>query len=402
MADSVSGTPIFRAGLIFVLCFGCMGSKTLTKDYGGSTGTSLNGTGVFYDLLQGLGHQMARTGQFTPTLMERADVIVFFQRSPEGIPREVESWFQTWLSMREGRVVLFVGREFDASVHFWDDVLHPSEATATDAQLSPLAQVQYNESLARLQELGSVSIAPHHSRYPFAGENELSSPVVNAEADKTATLAPSPTKGAHLYLRHHANPEPPGKTEGASQPATGDPPKSPARFRTDTIESSDAPGEVLLRVRGAPMVMSKQVGRGKAIIVANGSFLLNYSLINHEHRMLALNLAEQLGARRNVWFVEDSRIASAAGMAGLKFPNPLAFLFVSPINWVVIHWLLVGAAYLLYKSPIFGRPQSPVESQLHRFSSHLKAYGKLLQQTRDKDYALTLIENYRANVKRGG
>ena len=124
--------------------------------------------------------------------------------------------------------------------------------------------------------------------------------------------------------------------------------------------------------------------------------------MNHEHRKLAARLVNECGSAGKVAFVESY----AGGPPVLdKEPaddasSPLAFMDVWPLNAIIIHLTVLGIIFCLARSPIFGRPRElPPESSAD-FGKHVAALGDLLARTKDQQYALARLQQYRELAKR--
>jgi hypothetical protein len=137
---------------------------------------------------------------------------------------------------------------------------------------------------------------------------------------------------------------------------------------------------------------------GQIIVVANGSFTLNYPLINHEHRKLAGKLIDASStADDRVLFVE-----SQAGGPPIRDkekatspPTSLELLKVWPLNAILLHIAVLGLVLLLSRATIFGRPRELPGETTADFGRHVAALGKLLAATKDRNYAQTRLSQYR-------
>jgi hypothetical protein len=124
--------------------------------------------------------------------------------------------------------------------------------------------------------------------------------------------------------------------------------------------------EVLLQSDDAPLVTritQDDWNGGQIIVIANGSFTLNYPLVNHEHRKLAARLIEaSSSADDRVVFIE-----SDAGGPPIRDkekatspPTSLELLKVWPLNAILLHIAVLGLVLLLARAPIFGHVICPV------------------------------------------
>ena len=145
------------------------------------------------------------------------------------------------------------------------------------------------------------------------------------------------------------------------------------------------------------LVSEEQTEGGRRILVVNGSFLLNFPLVNHEHRKLAAKLIDSLPApNQRVVFLESS-----AGGPPIRdddrVPEPTVWeLFnVWPTNWILLHLAALGVIFCFVRWPIFGRPRDLKTSGRSDFGHHIDALADLLQRTHERAYATKQIDNYR-------
>jgi hypothetical protein len=161
--------------------------------------------------------------------------------------------------------------------------------------------------------------------------------------------------------------------------------------------------ELLLRSDEDVLVSRQGIGRSGLIVVANGSFLLNLQLVNHEHRKLAGHLIDEIGPpRKDVVFLQSfaggprirEQDPSAAAPSGLEMFN------VWPTNWILLHLALVGIVFCFARLPIFGRPLEPEPAGLADFGKHIEAVGQWLARSRDYQYAAKRLAHYQQVKKK--
>jgi hypothetical protein len=136
--------------------------------------------------------------------------------------------------------------------------------------------------------------------------------------------------------------------------------------------------------------------------VANGSFLLNLPLVNHEHRKLAGQLIEEVGPpQQNVVFLEsrwrDPPILEEE--PSTKLPTGMEIFHEWPANWILLQLSIVGILFCFWRFPIFGRPLTPRPEAISDFGKHIQALGELLQQSQDRAYATTRILHYQQTTR---
>jgi hypothetical protein len=189
------------------------------------------------------------------------------------------------------------------------------------------------------------------------------------------------------------------------------------------------------------LVGRRDVGQSQLLLVSNGSFLLNATLVNHEHRKLAGKLIDAIGpGGRDVVFLESGQLKldqptspnPAVNPSPVPFippsdensvqrpreedadrgppirraepapdaPNGLDFLLVWPTNWILLHFAMIGILYCFWKLPIFGLPRAEDAAGLSDFGRHVDAVAALLRRTADRRYALSRVQHYQQIVKK--
>ena len=167
------------------------------------------------------------------------------------------------------------------------------------------------------------------------------------------------------------------------------PDSSGERYRVEQLLSVDEKPFVT-RLR-APEWPGSQV-----ILISNGSFLLNFPLVNSEHRKLAGRLVSQCQQGLCV-FLEtgpggpriDNRESREPGLTGFEV------LTVWPISPIVIHLVALGLLACFLMFPIFGNPRTLAEEDASDFGEHVQALGDLLYRVNDKTHARRQINAYR-------
>ena len=139
-------------------------------------------------------------------------------------------------------------------------------------------------------------------------------------------------------------------------------------------------------------------GEGQVIVLANGSWVLNYPLVNHEHRKLAARLVNECGDPGKVAFVE-----SDPGGPGVLEREPTSGEEPwppYPLNAILVHLVVLGIVFCLARFPIFGRPRELPSEPAADFGKHVAALGQLLARSRDRHYAQSRLAQYRQIAER--
>jgi hypothetical protein len=397
-------SPILALSLIFLT--GCHDIDTAYgQREGPGAAKSVNGTAVLGEMFEKTGHRVYSWRALSPRLRDRADCIVWF---PDDFrpPRErVRLWLEDWLRHGKDRTLIYVGRDFDAAPWYWEHIL----ADATPEQKS-LLQDRF--------ETAQAVYAAERRLMPKSEDCEWFT-VESSPAERKANWLERLAKKATFDL--HPKPRQVKSLEGDPAWLDGvDAAKTDISLLSRITPPEDA--DVLLRSGEDVLVSRQQFGNGRLIVVANGSFLLNVPLVNHEHRKLAGKLIDAIGPPgKTVVFLESraSRLPTRArvGPPGFGYgkhadrddeeppirendpaastPTGLEIFGVWPTNWILLHLAAVGVIFCFSRWPIFGRPRTPETPSRSDFGRHVDALAELLKRTRDRVYAMDRIVNYR-------
>jgi hypothetical protein len=353
----------------FLLLFaGC--SRDLDTIYGQRQGigasASVNGTAVLGELFQQAGHHVFSWSVLSPHLKTQADCIVWFPNDFEPPTENVRAWLENWLNARPRRTLIYVGRDFDAAPWYWKHVLPgapPEQKTLlqnrlTEAEEEFAFQRQFKpktEDAKDLEEDGWFAINDRAKRREVRTLDAGS--VWRRDID--ASRLEIELNGRMIL------------------------PKSARK---------------LLASKGDAIVGVEKIGKSKLILVANGSFLLNLPLVNHEHRKLAAKLIDMAGpAGKTVAFLE-----SYAGGPSIRDEDPTAKassgleIFNSwPTNWILIHLAVLGIIFCFSRWPIFGLAREEKTASEADFGRHIDALADMLERSGDRNDARKRVANFK-------
>jgi hypothetical protein len=298
----------------------------------------------------------------TPRLRQQADCIVWFPNDFSPPSPAVCDWLEHWLREQPGRTLIYVGRDFDAAVWYWEQMLPsaPPDQKAEFQRRRNETRKLFNSDLRRLTapedcDWFTVKPSQHREVTTLKGDPKW---VEGVDASKL-----------EIELNHRMVPS------GGAQ----------------TLE-------VLLESKGDMLVASRRLDQSQLIVVANGSFLLNLPLVNHEHRKLAGRLIEAVGPpRQTVVFLESypgGPMIFEADPASAP-PSALAIFNIWPTNWILLHLAAAGILFCFYRFPIFGRPREPEPEGTSDFGRHIEALGKLLERSGERETAAARLAQYR-------
>ena len=400
-ASRFSGMLLFAslAGAIALIALGAAFAgrrdEQLSSVYGRRRGQeglpSVNGTAILAELFKKAGHRVSLRSRFSPRL-DDFDVVVWFPDDFKPPTKEQRNFLAGWLqggATNRPRTLVYVGRDYDAAVDYWDEW----------RQLASEAPVRTADEVLRRQSEARASHENARSEMPEEGYAQWFTAKRDGRLKQIDTLegpwaAGIDAEEADLHL------------EGQLAVPEEDEVKADDDPIPEQIEVLLGSGDDALVTRLKNDIAVDGWGNGQVIVVANGSFLLNYALINAEHRKLAARLVSECGKAGPVAFVESG----AGGPPVLEKepaggpPTALDMLKVWPLNAILLHLAALGIVFCLARSPIFGRPrelggESPVD-----FGKHVAALGQLLARTRDRNYAQARLAQYQqaTAAERGG
>jgi hypothetical protein len=308
-------------------------------------------------------------------LRERADTIVWFPSDLEKPSDEAIDWLQNWLLEEPGRTLIYVGRDFDAEPGYWKKVSPGAPTHLASEFATRQSNAQGNFTITR------QALKPSEDWSWFTLEGTLKQRDVRTLDGASRWLAGvDPTK---VEIELHGRLIPP----------------------EDRFTDID---EVLLESEGDALVWSEKfwnIGWGEGqhsqlIVVANGSFLLNLQLVNHEHRKLAAALVREIGHKQHVVFLE------AAGNPDIsdkdpqpRLPTAAQMLGIAPFNRILLHLAVVGIIFCFSRWPIFGRPREEPPAPLSDFGEHVSSLGQLLALAGNRELALARVQHYQQSQR---
>jgi hypothetical protein len=358
-------TSVGFVALVFLLA-GC--SHQIEGKYGERSGAeawdSVNGTAVLGKMFEQAGHRVSSWESLSPRLTQKADCIVWFPDDFEPPDPKVREWLEDWLATGSDRTLIYVGRDFDAEPWYWQHVLPdaPDDKAQSIRDRLQTTQQSYESGREKLPESKDCGW--------FTVEGKLPLRQVRSLKGDPAWLDGVDASKLEIELRSRLSP-----------------PKE---------------AEVLLSSGDDVLVSREDWDGSQLIVVANGSFLLNLPLVNHEHRKLAAQLIAQIGPpRKQVVFLE-----SRAGGPPIRDDDPTAaastgmeVFTVWPTNWIMLHLAVLGILFCFSRWPIFGRPWEPPAAGAADFGRHVDALADLLRRSHDRAYAESRVLNYRQKTE---
>jgi hypothetical protein len=403
--------------------------ESLDSIYGRRSGSgataSVNGTRVFAQMFVKRGHKVRTISRLSPGINDRADVIVWIPDSFEPPDKKQREFLEAWLAKGKNRTLIYVGRDYDAAGEYFQKIapqLTPAQAVTFkrfeaeakadfDSRRWEMPKEQYARWFTARRD-GTRHVAKNlqggwaegidSSKAEILVEGRLDPPV---EADRafapttTTTVVTPPAKGK-AKPKTKVNPFlPPATTTTTSLDNPPLPQTIEPLLWSDQDGNGYQPQEALVT-----RITDKAFGdTGRVIVVANGSFVLNYPLVNHEHRKLAGKLIDECTPGAKVAFVEsgngeptvldkDPEATPGAGLFDVFRPWPLSA--------IGIHLVILGIIFCFANSAIFGRPKELPGEATADFGRHVTALGQLMARSKDRVYAEQRIAQYQQQGKR--
>ena len=111
--------------LTLLLVVGCQQPRDINTIYGRRRGEgtrSVNGTAVLAHMFSQSGADVSTWRRLSPKL-QNEDVIVWVPDDSSAPSVEAVDYFTEWLSNEPGRTLIFVGRDYDAAIDYWEHIL---------------------------------------------------------------------------------------------------------------------------------------------------------------------------------------------------------------------------------------------------------------------------------------
>ncbi|MCI0361459.1 MAG: hypothetical protein L0211_23500 [Planctomycetaceae bacterium] len=356
-------------------------NESLPSSYGRRRGrdfaNSASGTVVLGEMFKAAGHRVTTFTRLTPKLNE-TDVIVWAPDDFEPPGSQQREFLENWLYEGDGRVIVYIGRDYDAASAYWAKVQPNSPEHDAGEIRRRLARAKADFAAARAK-----MPAKKYARWFTAKRDAKRRDIRSLQGPWADGID---AKKCEIVLAGRLD-VPAQADKGAGDPDL------PEKFEPLLVSEGDT---LAFRVENGDAWNGGQV-----IVVANGSWLLNYPLVNHEHRKLAARLVNECGLPGNVAFLEsfpEGPPVSDKEPAGNS--ATLALMDVWPLNAIVIHLTILGIVFCLARSPIFGRPRELPTETAADFGKHVTALGELLARTKDRAYAQGRLHQYRELAKR--
>jgi hypothetical protein len=358
--------------------------RTYGKRRGAEGEASVNGTAVLGRMFELAGAKIQTRSYLSPSVHD-FDVIVWFPDDFQPPGEEPQKFLEEWLYRGQGKTLIYVGRDYDATIDYWEKVLPTAPLEQSVEVLRRLARARAEHARVR-----SATPEGKDSRW-FRVRGGEPRRYVGRRQEKPAPLqgpwaADGGIRLAELDLVVAAQLEP-----------LKDPPHDDYGGRLSS-EIWLAAGNVPLVWRITNPYWNDGANNGQIVVVNNGSFLLNLPLVEHGHRKLAAKLIAACGPPpKKVLFLESGTegVTVYDEEPGTSYPTGFEAFTVWPLNAILLHFVILGLTVLACRWTVFGRPRQLPRPPVSDFGQHVEALGELLARTRDHAYAQNRLAEYR-------
>jgi hypothetical protein len=408
------------------LSLGCGGRTGPTSaEYGVSSGPqakqSISGLSVLRSYCDLGDFKTVRLGGLAKRA-SKVDVIIWAPDDYRVPSKEALDWFEAWLANRPNRRLVFLGRDAEPGLRYWNRQM---ELRGNEPDLKWRSRLALEEShLADQQHLGPTR---EYGRWFVFDNHRPPTTLVRLQGpwvDQSAADGPTPSVATQIQVGQRIVPidqyDPVDLDALEKQhPVPKNPtlPRAMRNFGSDTRprwsddkDGSDAysiqtlledqAGEAFAFQVSHPDWRHQDANPSRIIVVGSSLPFLNLGLIDPVHQRMAARLVAQFPSGGRIGFLESDsspRISETdeefAGVKGFEM------LTVWPINLVTLHAALVGIVVLAALFPIFGRPRQIPARSTQDFGQHVDALGDLLYLTRDRTFAFQTIAEYFRNVR---
>lgn len=350
--------------IVGLLLTGCRQQGQIDTQYGQINGTagglSVNGTSVFADLFSERGFQVNRAGRISPRI-DKYDTIVWIPDDRSCPDNPAIEAIEDWLDRGWERTFIYVGRDYNAYADYLQDVVENAPPEARE------------ELLRRIAE---TDLSHDQTGDEFTWKEDLES------CDWFDRVDNPRTKTKRLSGQF---------ARGLSKDAS-------VEVSSLLSPNSSRQSKSLLRANRKPFVYElepnySEYDDAKIIVVSNGSFLLNYGLVDQDNRILAGKLIDQCSGEK-VLFLESGENGIQVSDSDTVNENRWAWIAQAPLRYIVPHFLMWGVLFCFVFFPIFGRPRESQKKSTSSFRNHVNALGKMIGRTDQPNRAKNKIRKY--------
>jgi hypothetical protein len=327
---------------------------------------------VFADMFAERGFTVKRRQKISPRI-ERFETLVWFPDDYSCPSAKATDALNAWLENGWERTLIYVGRDYTAQADYLADVMQSAPAEQKEEVLRRIAEAKLEQDTGT-GSYGFYWLDEDLTSCEWFDQKTIPREKVS-QLDGPMSSGVSPT-GSTLKLSTILVPNP--KTCGPE----GDWEVTP-----------------WLSANGHDFVFELQrryddYSNNRILVVSNGSFLLNFSLVNRRNRQLAGKLIDRCDVQGDVLFLESGPHGIDVSDSDTINHNTWAWIAQPPLRYIVPHFLMWGILFCFVFFPIFGRPRILKKRSTSTFRNHVDAIGKLLGRSDHRNRAIEKIEKY--------
>lgn len=364
------------SALMFVGC----GDQPIDKSYGRSRGESVNGTNALVEMVRERGHLTKVALRLNDQVRDWADVIVRVSPGTETIRTKEADWYESWMNSRRGRRLVYVVNDYNAELDYWDALL---ETTLTVSERARAQEKRDNAPTYIRTNFGPSTTTKKAAKKPSFNPSTVDD---DPPADPKVWFALEDGIGLHK-----------AKSLGGDWAEGVDPAKASIPIGKNIKIHQDNSDHLLLSADNKPFVVEwgDSSSGGSVLLLANGSLVLNASLLNKSRRPLTehvLDWIDRGGKKAKVAFIEGGSVTSEPAKTRSFFD----LVQIYPFNWICGHLVAIAVLAALAYSPRLGRAVDPPPSHdSERLAAHPEALGLLMSTSVPPKQARQILAEYR-------
>ena len=376
--------------LSIAMLVGCrVPGEEISTEYGKingvSNGKSVNGTGVFFDMFVEREFYVKRRTKISPRI-NKFQTIVWVPNSNRVPSQQAIDALDKWLDDGTERTLIYVGRDYEAQLDYVEDVVAVRPWLTPEQDSWPA-----EEKEEWLRQLAETRLEAESLDESFLGRRDDEEKSCEWFEIKTN---PYRKKARRLSGKMAKNVRSKNASVYISDLLAPVETPKPEHDVWDSRTLLKADSEIF-----AFQLKGKYYGNeGSVIVVSNGSFLLNYGLVNSENQKLADDLINRCDRFGDVLFLESGPSGISVSKSDKNNHNQWSWIAEAPLRYIVPHFLAWGVLFCFVYFPIFGRPKNIKKRSTSTFRNHVNAIGKLLGKTKMLDRAKDTIEKYQEMV----
>ncbi|MCO8121405.1 hypothetical protein NHH03_06625 [Stieleria sp. TO1_6] len=393
---------VMNCVMILMIVTGC--ESGLSTGYGSSQGflaeRSVNGFTTLRQSFVSAGFETHDLNRLTRRARQTS-VVVWTPEHPSGIESKTTAWFDRWLRMGSKTLIYVIPDSGSESAYY--RLARPNASAEQRFEYrrkhaeSLIAEHRWQLQRGPLPSNGWFAALP---KVQQSGERRFEWILEPFATDNVAH------QGAAIW-----KPAGPGSASWTTNNDLYSP--SPTDVELNPILQTDSGDTVVAKISSAHWHDSQ------VLVVAGGSLLTNFGLIQTANQTLADDLIQRslqtlidsgtidrdlrLSADKSEPLVGFSKANVSIPISEVSGEIPRAsgaeILTVFPISFVTIHIALLGLVICLMLMPIFGRPRHVDRGVLTHFGDHLDAVGTLMRRSGGELFAKRRISDYMKRVR---